>query len=191
MLVKERRDVGYSVSCTTRTPRNGEVDGRDYHFLDLEEFARRRDAGEFAEWAVVHGNLYGTLRSEVERVLTSGCHVVMDIDVRGAAQFKAAFPESVRVFVLPPSAEVLVARLKGRQTEVTDEVAERLRRALDELREVHEYEYVIVNDDLGRAFAQVSSIIEAEAVRHARLPSVTQHVSALVADLGHHLSTHH
>lgn len=191
MLVERRRDVGYSVSCTTRPPRGGEVNGRDYHFLTLAEFVRRRDAGEFAEWAEVHGHVYGTLRSEVDRVLSTGRHVVMDIDVRGAAQFKQTYPEAVRVFVLPPSAEVLVSRLTGRQTEMTEVVVKRLRRALDELREVPDYEYVIVNDDLTRAYTQVSSIIEAEAVRHARLPNITEHVTALIADLDHHLSTHH
>ena len=115
-LLERRSDVGYSVSCTTRAAREGEVDGRDYRFLGASEFVERRDAGEFAEWAEVHGHLYGTLRSEVERVLASGRHVLMDIDVQGARQFHVAFPDTVLVFVLPPSGEVLKSRLAGRKS---------------------------------------------------------------------------
>jgi len=104
-LLQNRTDLGYSVSCTTRAPRVGEAEGRDYYFLSRAEFERRRDAGDFAESAQVHGNMYGTLRSEVERVLGAGKHVVMDIDVQGAQQFTRVFPQSVTIFVLPPSAE--------------------------------------------------------------------------------------
>src|SRR5690606_220242 len=100
-----------------RDRREGEVDGRDYHFLTPADFRERVDRNEFAEWAEVHGNLYGTLRSEVDRLLSSGLHVVMDIDVQGAEQFHRSFPESVLVFLLPPSASVLVSRLTGRKTE--------------------------------------------------------------------------
>src|ERR1700691_4406542 len=109
-----RQDVGYSVSATTRRPRAAEVDGRDYYFLSHGEFESRRERGEFAEWAEVHGNLYGTLLREVGRVLDSGKHVMMDIDVQGARQFAQAFPDSVLIFLLPPSADVLLTRLKER-----------------------------------------------------------------------------
>ena len=102
-LLERRSDVGYSVSCTTRLPREGEVEGRDYRFLTLDSFLASRDAGDFAEWAEVHGAYYGTLRSEVTRALQTGRHVLMDIDVQGARQFHAAFPDTVLVFVLPPS----------------------------------------------------------------------------------------
>ena len=104
-LLSRRNDVGYSISCTTRAPRNGERDGTDYYFLTEAQFQARRAAGEFAESAEVHGNLYGTLKSEIARVLGAGKHVIMDIDVQGAAQIRKAFPQAVTVFVLPPSAD--------------------------------------------------------------------------------------
>ena len=111
-LLASRKDVGYSVSCTTRPPRQGEVDGRDYYFLSVEKFNERKKKNEFAESATVHGHLYGTLRKEVERVLASGRNVIMDIDVQGTKQFARAFPESMLIFILPPSAETLIARLE-------------------------------------------------------------------------------
>lgn len=109
-LLEYRDDVGYSVSATTRQPRPGEVNGVAYHFLSEAEFSRAVQNGEFAEYARVHGNMYGTLRREVERVIGSGRHVVMDIDVQGAMQFAASYPDAVRIFILPPSGEILVAR---------------------------------------------------------------------------------
>lgn len=182
-LLARRDDVGYSVSCTTRAPREGEVDGRDYFFLSHGEFMQRVARDEFAEWADVHGRLYGTLRSEVERVLGAGRHVLMDIDVQGAEQFTVAFPASVPVFILPPSAEVLVARLRQRKSEDAASLARRLRSALAELRAVGRYHYVVVNDDLERAVASVSAIIDAEAVRHQRIRDLEGQVGRLVAEL--------
>src|SRR3954447_18687795 len=135
-LLADRGDVGYSVSCTTRPPRDGEVQGKDYHFLSHEHFTRGRKAGEFAESAEVHGHLYGTLRAEVARVLSSGRHVIMDIDVQGAKQFVSAFPESVLIFILPPSAEVLIDRLKARGTENTKSLIRRFRSAKEELKAI-------------------------------------------------------
>lgn len=182
-LLERRSDVGYSVSCTTRAAREGEVDGRDYRFLDASEFVERRDAGEFAEWAEVHGHLYGTLRSEVERVLASGRHVLMDIDVQGARQFHVAFPDTVLVFVLPPSGEVLKSRLAGRKSESRERLLVRLRNARAELGEVGRYHYVVVNDDLERAVDQVSAIIDAEGLRHDRVHEVESQVEGLIAQL--------
>jgi guanylate kinase len=167
-LLARRSDLGYSVSCTTRPPRPGEIDGVDYTFVSREEFVARRARDEFAESAEVHGNLYGTLRSEVERVLGSGRHVVMDIDVQGAMQFKAAFPGSVTVFVLPPSADALLRRLRTRRTEGPEQLAARLRSAVDELRAINEYKYVVVNDEIDRAVGRVSAIIDAESVSRER-----------------------
>jgi guanylate kinase len=167
-LLARRSDLGYSVSCTTRPPRPGEIQGRDYQFISREDFEARRAADEFAESAEVHGNLYGTLRSEVDRVLESGRHVVMDIDVQGAAQFMAAFPGAVTVFVLPPSAEVLLTRLRSRRTENSEQLVARLRSAVDELRAVDQYRYVVVNDDIERAVDRVSAIIDAESVSRDR-----------------------
>ncbi|MGH7720217.1 MAG: guanylate kinase [Gemmatimonadaceae bacterium] len=182
-LLAARDDVGYSVSCTTRAARSGEVHGRDYYFLSTSEFLARQQKGEFAESAEVHGRLYGTLRSEVERVLGEGRHVIMDIDVQGAAQFRRAFPESVLVFILPPSAEVLLERLRGRNTESREALASRLVSALVELRAVSSYHYVIVNDDVERAVASVSGIIDAEGLRRERLQDLESDVRAIVARL--------
>ncbi len=182
-LLERRTDLGYSVSCTTRPPREGEVDGRDYHFLTDAEFVARRERGDFAEWAGVHGKSYGTLKSEVQRVLGGGQHVVMDIDVQGAALFADAFPASVLVFILPPSAEVLLERLTGRQSEDRRTMVTRLQSAREELRQVGHYHYVVVNDELEHAIATVSSIIDAEVVRHDRVAQLEGQVAHLVAEL--------
>ncbi|MDP9200634.1 MAG: guanylate kinase [Gemmatimonadota bacterium] len=167
-LLAVRRDVGYSVSCTTRPAREGEVHGRDYHFRSLKDFKRGQAAGEFAESAEVHGHLYGTLRAEVERVLSSGKHVIMDIDVQGARQFAAAFPDSVLIFILPPSAEELIARLEARGTEDSKSLIRRFRSAKDELKAIDLYPYVVVNDEVDSAVAAISSIIEAEGLKRSR-----------------------
>lgn len=183
MLLARRSDVGYSTSCTTRAPRPGEVDGTDYHFLTVERFLERRAVGDFAESAEVHGNLYGTLKSEIKALLERGQHPVMDIDVQGARQFVSAFPESVLVFLLPPSAETLLSRLTGRNSESRSAVLRRLTGARDELASVGAYQYVVVNDDLERAYAQVSAIVDAETVRHRRLPLLSERVRQLVEEL--------
>lgn len=182
-LLARRADVGYSVSCTTRAPRPGEVEGRDYYFLTPAEFMAARDRGEFAEWAEVHGRLYGTLRREVERVFGAGRHVIMDIDVQGALQFTAAFPESVLIFVLPPSAEVLLARLKARRSESRESLALRMQGALEELTAVGKYHYVVVNDDLERAVEQVSAIIDAESARKERQSQMDAQIRRLLDEL--------
>ena len=182
-LLRRRTDLGYSVSCTTRSPRVGEVEGRDYYFLSLAEFERRRDAGEFAESAQVHGNMYGTLRSEIERVLSSGKHVVMDIDVQGAQQLTRVFPQSVTIFVLPPSAEVLLERLRQRRTESKEQLARRLQSALQELHAVELYQYVVTNDDLAKAVQRVSAVIDAEVVSRERVAGLRHQVSLLVRRL--------
>jgi guanylate kinase len=187
-LLARRADIGYSVSCTTRLPRNGETDGQDYYFLSRGEFEAARDRGDFAEWAEVHGRMYGTLRREVDRVLGSGRHVLMDIDVQGAVQFHRAFPQSVLVFVLPPSADVLLTRLKARRTENREALLTRLRSALQELRAVNEYEYVVVNDDLEQAVARVGAIVDAEVVRHERAEGLESRVLALVRELERELA---
>jgi guanylate kinase len=191
-LLDLRTDIGYSVSCTTRTPRPGEVDGTDYYFLSRDEFLARRAAGDFAESAEVHGNLYGTLRSEVSRVLGTGRHIVMDIDVQGARQFRIAFPRSVTIFVLPPSGDVLLDRLRNRKTESPQQLAARLDSALQELRAVEEYEYVVVNDDLEQAVQIVGSIIDAEVVSRDRVSGLRHQVEELVrrleTEIDHHTS---
>jgi guanylate kinase len=188
-LLQTRSDVGYSVSCTTRAPREGEVHGKDYFFLSREEFEKRRKAGEFAESAEVHGNWYGTLRGEVERVLRDGRHVLMDIDVQGAAQFHQAFPHSVLIFVLPPSADALLARLRLRNTESRGSLAARMRSALQELLAVPWYQYVVVNDELDRAVAGVSRIIDAETLRRERLHNLEDDVRGILDRLEQELQS--
>jgi guanylate kinase len=178
-LLATRSDVGYSVSATTRPPRSGEVDGEDYHFLSLDRFKRGQKAGEFAESAEVHGHLYGTLRAEVDRVLSSGRHVIMDIDVQGTKQFARAFPESVLIFILPPSAQVLVERLKARGTEDPKSLIRRFKSAKDELKAIDLYQYIIVNDDIDAAVAVASSIIEAEGSKRSRNVALDGRVKAL------------
>jgi guanylate kinase len=189
-LLAERTDVGYSVSCTTRKPRPGEVHGRDYYFLSVDEFLAARERNEFAEWAEVHGNYYGTLRSEVERVLQSGRHVLMDIDPQGARKFAKAFPQSVLVFVLPPSADVLLARLSGRSTENAKSLALRLRNAREEIAAVDEYHYVVINEDLDTAVRQVGSIIDAESSRRDRIRALDGQVAELLSQLERELDNH-
>ena len=182
-LMKLRPDVGYSVSCTTRLPRSGEVDGKDYYFLSIGEMLAARERGEFAESAEVHGKMYGTLRREVERVLGSGRHVLMDIDVQGARQFVKVFPRSVLVFVLPPSVDVLMTRLMARKSETPEALRVRLRSALNELQAIGSYDYVVVNDSLESAVAAVSSIIDAEAHRRDRKDGIEVQVKELVDEL--------
>jgi len=189
-LLAQRGDVGYSVSATTRPPRAGEVDGRDYHFLSADDFRARVGRGEFAEWAEVHGRMYGTLRSEVQRVLSGGRHVVMDIDVQGARQFTQAYPEAVTVFVLPPAVSVLVGRLIARKSEDPASFRRRLESARMELGCVGEYEYVVVNDVLDHAVAQVSTVIDAEGLRRTRHAGLDATVAGLVADMEQEIERH-
>ena len=182
-LLKRRSDIGYSVSCTTRKPRPGEIHGTDYFFLEREAFISAREKGEFAESAEVHDDLYGTLRSEVDRVLASGRHVVMDIDVQGARQLIGVYPESVLVFVLPPDSAVLLERLKGRGTESGKALDRRLTSAVQELRAVGMYHYVVVNEDIGRAVDDISKIVDTEQMRTSRIDRLNQRVEQLVAGL--------
>ena len=182
-LLSARKDLGYSVSCTTRQPRPGEIQGKDYYFISRSDFLAKRERGEFAESAEVHGNLYGTLRSEVLKVLESGRHVLMDIDVQGAAQFTKVFPQAVTIFILPPSAEVLLERLRLRQTESAEQLVGRLQAALQELQSVDEYEYVVENDNLEAAVRRIGSIIDAEVSSRERVVGLRTQVALLIEQL--------
>lgn len=182
-LQARRTDVGYSVSATTRLPRHAEVDGRDYHFLSHGDFVARQERGEFAESAEVHGKLYGTLRREVERVLESGRHVIMDIDVQGARQFVRAYSGSVLIFLLPPSAPTLLTRLLTRRTEDPGDLIVRLETAKRELEALDLYEYVVVNGSLEEAVAQVTAILDAEQLKRRRTPALGERVAQLVEGL--------
>ena len=162
-LLQVRKDLGYSVSATTRATRNGEREGEDYHFLSREEFERRRDQGEFLEWAEYGAQLYGTLKREIDRIFGEGRHAVLDIEVEGARQIRRNFPNSLQVFVLPPSADVLVERLKRRNTENPELLRKRLTHASEELAAVAEYDYAVVNEDLDTAVDQVSAILDGKA----------------------------
>jgi guanylate kinase len=174
-----RSDVGYSVSATTRAMRPGERDGVDYHYLTREDFLRRVAAGEFVEHAEYNGNLYGTLKAEVEKLFARGMHALLDIEIDGARQVRASFPNAVFVFILPPSAETLVERLAGRQTETIDVIRQRLGVAAEELLAVEEYDYVVVNDDLEDAVDQVASILTAECRRVARQADLAAAIDTL------------
>ncbi len=187
LLLERRNDVGYSVSATTRAPRPGETHAKDYFFVTKPQFAVMREKGDFAECAEVHGNWYGTLKAQVDLVLRQEKHVIMDIDVQGARQFRTAYPESVMVFLLPPSAEALMQRLTSRQTESGEAFRTRVRAAREELRAAVSYQYAVVNDDLESAYGIVSSIIDSEAVRHARQPQLTARVTELVEELDRQL----
>jgi len=182
-LLQGRDDLAYSVSATTRARREGERDGVDYHFLTREEFLRRVEAGEFLEWATYAGNLYGTLRSEIDAIVGRGRTAVLDIEIEGARQIRASFPNSLHLFVLPPSADVLVGRLAGRNTEPAEVIRERVTRAADELAAVAEYDYVIVNEDLVHAVAQVAAILDAEARRVARQDALPAFIERLRRDV--------
>lgn len=155
-------DLELSVSATTREPRPGEVDGRDYHFLSTEEFEQRMRREDFLEYATYSGNLYGTLRSEVERRLAAGHSVVLEIEVQGARQVRAAMRESVQVFIAPPDPAVLRERLRGRGTDSAEAIDTRLEVAAQEIAAQDEFAHRVVNDDLERAAGDLEGIVRAE-----------------------------
>jgi guanylate kinase len=161
-LLKRIPGLELSISATTREPREGEVDGRDYHFLSPDEFARRIEAEDFLEFATYSGNRYGTLRSEVERRLAEGHSVVLEIEVQGARQVRAAMRESVQVFIAPPQPEILRERLEGRGADSSEAIDARLEVAEQELAAQDEFAHLVVNDDLGRAADDLEGIVRAE-----------------------------
>jgi guanylate kinase len=151
-----------SISATTRQPREGEVDGRDYHFLSSEEFDHRVDAKDFLEFATYSGNRYGTLRSEVERRIDAGHSVVLEIEVQGATQVRAAMPESIQIFIAPPSPAVLRSRLAGRGTDSAEAIDRRLETAEIELASQGDFNYRVVNDVLPAAVEELVGIVREE-----------------------------
>lgn len=171
-VMKDLPGLVFSVSCTTRAPRPGEEDGRDYHFIGDEEFRRirsRRPSG-FLEWAEVHGNLYGTGRDDVERLLRGGRDVILDIDVQGAMQVRDS-SAPVLIFIAPPSQAELESRLRKRGTETEAALALRLENARREMQYADEYDYLIVNDRLAEAVDCLRSIVVAERCRRRRSPA--------------------
>ncbi len=170
----ESGEAHYSISCTTRAPRPGEVNGKDYHFLTLQDFQQRLDAGDFLENAVVHENLYGSLKSEVIAFLQAGTDVVMDIDVQGADQIRSCQdPEIQRafvdLFVMPPSEEELRTRLSGRGTDSEEIIALRMANALDEMKNWNRYAYCLLSTTKESDYAKFQSLVTAERLRVARL----------------------
>jgi guanylate kinase len=168
-VLENMPDIKFSVSYTTRSPRQGEVDGVHYNFIDAEEFRGMIAGSEFIEWAEVHGNFYGTSRKKIAEMTLAGIDVLLDIDVQGARQVKESLPDSVLIFILPPSFEVLKERLTGRMTDTDEVIEKRLKKAADEIREYKNYDYVIVNNVIENALTELKSIIIAERVRAYRL----------------------
>jgi guanylate kinase len=162
-------DLKFSVSYTTRKPRDGEINDVHYTFIDEDEFRSMAAEGDFIEWAEVHGNFYGTSKKRIEDAINNGFDIMLDIDVKGARQIKEHFSESVLIFVLPPSMDILKERLVGRMSESEDFIKKRLRNALDEIKEYKNYDYVIINDMLDDALKDISAVIIAERVRTSKI----------------------
>ncbi len=181
-LVREALSVvpglGWSVSMTTRAPRTGEVDGRDYHFVTRPDFDAAVQAGALLEWAEVYGNRYGTPRAPVEEALSRGQSILLEIDAQGARQVRAALPEAVLVFILPPSIEELEARLRARSTDSEAVIQRRLADAATQLRACGEFDYLIVNRTLQSAHDQFQAVLVAELRRRARNPSLVARFGA-------------
>jgi guanylate kinase len=165
-LLEHVPELELSVSATTRDPRPGEVDGRDYHFLTPEEFERRVEAGDFLEHATYSGNRYGTLREEVERRLEEGRSVVLEIEVQGARQVREAMPEAVQIFIAPPDPAALRERLEGRGTDSAAAIERRLRTAETELEAQEEFPHVVVNDEVQNAASELEKLVRSELSLH-------------------------
>jgi guanylate kinase len=185
-LLARRTDIGYSVSATTRRPRPGEQDGVAYHFLTRDAFVLRREAGEFVEWAEYAGEWYATLKREVDAVLRSDKHVVLDIEIQGAGQVQLRYPapQSIGIFILPPSAAAWTGRLLGRGTESPESLARRLEQAVREIRQSVGWRHIVINDDLGAAVDEVSRIIDEDGAKphHPGVEPVGKLVEALVSE---------
>jgi len=173
-----------SISCTTRKQRKGEVEGRDYYFVDRDTFAGMRDRGEFLEWALVFDNFYGTPREPVERALAEGRDVLFDVDWQGAESLRNEKKgDVVSVFILPPSGEALERRLNERAQDSPDVVEARMRGASNEIQHWHHYDYVVINHDLDQALAALRAILAAERLRASRLTGLKDFVQNLLAEL--------
>jgi guanylate kinase len=180
MLLARDKDISLSVSATTRPIREGEVDGRDYHFVTDPEFDRMVESGSFLEWAHVFGRRYGTLISEVSQSIQDGCDVLLDIDWQGTQQLKQVDPDIVRVFILPPSMDELERRLRARGTDSEEVIRGRMERAAAEISHWAEYDYVLINEDAGACLDKVHSILEAERMKRSRRIGLTDFVRGLI-----------
>lgn len=177
-VLKQVPSLGYSVSFTTRAPRSGEVNGREYFFVTAERFEEMVVGGEFLEWAHVHGKLYGTARKQVRSEIAAGRDLILEVDVQGAASVRALLADSVSIFILPPSFAVLKQRLEARGTDSQQELELRLRNAAVELQDYSAFQYVILNDDLDRAANQMTAIVHAERARLSRQEALVQRLVA-------------
>ena len=164
-LTSDMPNIRHSVSFTTRKPRRGEVNDRDYTFVDEDEFLRMVDSGELAEWAKVHGNLYGTSKKRLEALRNEGIHVILDIDTQGAEEMRNSYDDGIYIFILPPSLDALKERLEKRMSNSAEEIALRLKRATEEIKNYTWYDYVIINEDFDEALAQLKAIVIAEGHR--------------------------
>ena len=167
-LLQDDAQVRHSVSFTTRAPRPGEQDGREYNFIAVQRFLAMRERGEFAEWAEVHDNFYGTSRTWLEQRMKEGCDMMLEIDWQGAQQMRRQFPEAVSIFVLPPSIAELERRLRGRGSDSDDVIARRVAGALGEMRHVAEFDFVIINNDLDIAHEELTAAVRASRLRFSR-----------------------
>jgi guanylate kinase len=176
MLLERDQQVQLSISYTTRPPRPAEVNGRNYHFIDIPEFLAMRSRGEFVEWAEVHGNFYGTSRISLEKQLATGRDLILEIDWQGAQQVRRHFKQAVGIFILPPSIEELERRLNGRGQDDKSVIERRLAAALGEMRHVDEFDFVIINEHLAVALEDLIAAIRASRLRlscqHSRYPDV-------------------
>lgn len=175
-ILKDVPGIVYSVSYTTRRIREGEVAGREYNFVDTDEFKKLIARGEFLEYAEVHGRYYGTSRQQVEDVINAGGDVVLEIDVQGAEAVKRSRPDSVSIFIVPPSFDVLKERLIARKTESLEEIELRLKNARTEVTHYRDFDYVIVNRDLNVAVEEMRSVIFAERVRLSRRQDLIEEI---------------
>jgi guanylate kinase len=183
-LLEQEENVSLSVSATTRSRRPSEIDGVHYHFVSKRHFEAMRDGGELLEWAEVHGNYYGTPREPVEQALAAGRDVLFDIDWQGTRQLLDKMREDVvTVFVLPPSAAELKARLERRAEDSAAIIAQRLHNAAEEIRHWNEYDYVLVNRDLDKSFARLRAILTAERLKRVKMPNLESFVAKLLAEL--------
>lgn len=164
-ITESLEKLTHSVSYTTREPRPGEIDGRDYYFVSKERFREMVEAGDFAEWAEVHANFYGTSRRVLDVMLSKGRDVILDIDTQGAKQIKAKYPAAVFIFIMPPSLDILEERLRNRKSDSEDEIKRRMQRSRDEIRDYALYDYLIINRDFDRALTELRSVVIAERCR--------------------------
>lgn len=168
-LLEKDDNLVFSISTTTRKPRSDERDGREYYFVSREEFERLKEEEVFAEYALVHGELYGTRKDLIDKELSSEKDVVLDIDVQGAAKIKSSYPNGVYVFIIPPDERVLSNRLHGREGRAGEDLNQRLERAESEMEHAGDYDYLVVNDNIEKSIALLRAIVSAERCRRERL----------------------